>query len=174
MSLTGNESAPDLIQNPAAPREKAPVAILALAPRNSVTYKPSRTSPIICIALLSPGRKKKLLGPIPGLPARPREALPVVESPSLFAEEMLSRHDLKTPFSITAVRRVRTPSPSNGVVPNPPGMVPSSTIVTRVPATRRPSAPDRNEVPYFSPLMHSNTSSKIETAASGSIIMGYP
>jgi len=35
---------------------------------------------------------------------------------------------------MTTVRRVGTPSPSNGLVPKPPGMVPSSMMVTLSPA----------------------------------------
>src|SRR3989454_6779917 len=86
---------------------------------------------------------------MPGVPAKPREALAVVWRPSFLALYEFKRYDLSTPFSMTTVRRVGTPSPSNGLVPKPPGIVPSSITVTLSPAIFWPNFPARKEAPRY-------------------------
>src|SRR5581483_7412806 len=66
------------------------------------------------------------------------------------------------------------PSPSNGLVPKPPGRVPSSTTVTFSPAIFSPSFPAKNDAPRYteSPFTPSNTWSSSERATSGSNTTG--
>ena len=66
------------------------------------------------------------------------------------------------------------PSPSNGVVPKPPTMVPSSMTVTLLPAIFSPSLPARNDAPRYteSPLTPSKMCSSIEVATIGSRTTG--
>ena len=94
--------------------------------------------------LRSPASKYRLLAPTPGPPATPRRATPVGRPPILRAEYESQRNVFSTPFSIGTLRRVGSPSPSNGREPSPRGRRPSSTIVSSGDATCSPARSLRN------------------------------
>ncbi len=110
----------------------------------------SRPSPASCIRpprSRSPGSSVRLAGPTPGGPARPREAWPVVSSPSWRAEALFISQVVSTPSSIRAVRRVATPSSSKGAEPRPRRRCGSSTILTPLAKICSPSLVFKKETP---------------------------
>src|SRR6267378_3260949 len=107
-------------------------------------------------------------------PAPSRLAWCVEGSPSLRPEYVSSRYDSSLPSPTSTVRRVASPSPSNGREPSAPGSRPSSTMVTVGAATRVPRRSSRNEARRYrlGPLAAPAIERSRLAAMSGSKITG--
>ena len=142
-------------------------------PINSVTYRPLFTEPINSAGGVVPASSMRFVVPTE-TPAPSRLAWCVEASPSLRPEYVSSRYDSSLPSPTSTVRRVASPSPSNGREPSAAGSRPSSTMVTVGAATRVPRRSSRNEARRYrlGPLAAPAIERSRLAAMSGSKITG--
>jgi len=103
---------------------------LSDGPNIEVISRPAPASRISSSSDVSPGWSVRLWVDTPGGPASPREAWPVVSSPSWRAEAEFSNQVVSTPSWIRARGVAATPSSSKAEEPSPRSRNGSSSTVT--------------------------------------------